>query len=83
MRRITLVLSIIVVFFVLISCNKDAKTFPVQVRMTDVTGPYDAANIDLQAVEITGNDGEDEMINVHEGIYNQLDFVANKSIVVL
>lgn len=74
MKRINLVLSVIVVFSILSSCNKDPKTYPVHVRMTDVTGPYDAVYIDLQAVEITGNDGEAVLISVNEGVYNLLDF---------
>lgn len=61
--------------FIVTSCDKDTPAnYPVNVRMTDAPGPYDAVLIDLQAVEITGNDGHAVMMNVNAGIYNLLDF---------
>lgn len=57
-----------------ISCTKDLNKYPVNVRMTDAPGPYDAVNIDLQGVELTGNDGAVITMNTSEGIYNLLDF---------
>ena len=61
--------------FMVTSCDKDTPAnYPVNVRMTDAPGPYDAVLIDLQAVEITGNDGHAIMMNVNAGIYNLLDF---------
>lgn len=58
------------------SCKKDEtkSTYPYQVRMTDAPGPYTAVYIDLQGVEITGNDGDAVMLNVHSGIYDLLKF---------
>ncbi|PBQ33014.1 hypothetical protein CNR22_14920 [Sphingobacteriaceae bacterium] len=64
------------------SCTKEstpeptldpAKPTPYYVRMTDAPGPYTAVNIDLQAVEITGN-GNTTQLNVNAGIYNLLNF---------
>jgi hypothetical protein len=59
------------------SCEKDATTsnYPYNIRMTDAPGPYDAVFIDLQGIEITGNNGTAVLTNVNTGIYNLLDFV--------
>lgn len=65
----------IVLGFTVSSCKKDATTsYPYNVRMTDAPAPYDAVFIDLQGVEITGNDDIAVMMNVHAGIYNLLNF---------
>jgi hypothetical protein len=58
------------------SCKKEntKNSYPYAVRMTDVPGPYNAVNIDLQGVAITGNDGKEVTMNVHAGIYNLLNF---------
>jgi len=76
MKKINLILSFIMLGVVIISCNSNddaAKSYPYSVRMTDAPGPYDAVYIDLQAVEITGNDGHTVMLNANSGIYNLLD----------
>lgn len=64
-------------------CKKDEKTVsptpspaqptPYYVRMTDAPASYSAVNIDLQAVEITGN-GSTVLLNTNPGIYNLLNF---------
>lgn len=66
------------------SCKKEKETTPspanptpYYVSMTDAPGPYKAVNIDLQAVEITG-DGKATMLNVNAGIYNLLDLSNGK-----
>jgi len=60
------------------SCKKKESTTtastPYSIRMTDAPGPYDAVNIDLKSVEITGNGGTTTMLNVTAGIYNLLQF---------
>lgn len=61
----------------LFSCNDNNdndKSYPYSVRMTDGPGPYDAVYIDLQSVEITGDDEQTVVLNTNEGIYNLLDF---------
>lgn len=62
--------------FNLSSCKKDASTgaYPYNVRLTDAPGPYNAVNIDLQGVEVTGADGNAVSMNVHAGIVNLLNF---------
>ncbi|MDA3912128.1 MAG: DUF4382 domain-containing protein [Bacteroidales bacterium] len=79
MKKINILLSFIV--FIILglgvsSCEKDATTsnYPYNIRMTDAPGPYDAVFIDLQGIEITGNNGSEVLVNVNTGIYNLLDF---------
>lgn len=57
---------------ILNACKKDtvSPTYSYAVRMTDAPGPYNAVYIDLQGVEITGNDGKTIAMNVHTGIYD-------------
>lgn len=65
----------IVFVITLNSCNSDStsKSYPYSVRMTDAPGPYEKVNIDLQAVEVTGSDGQVVTLNTTAGIYNLLD----------
>ena len=76
MKKINVILSIIMLSLIMSSCKKSdsTSTYPYNVRMTDTTGPYDAVFIDLQGVEITGNDGKAVQMNVHAGTYNLLNF---------
>src|SRR6478609_338584 len=80
MRKLPIILSFIMMGFIMNSCKKDKEetavksTYPYNIRMTDGPGPYSAVYIDLQGVEITGNDGKAVLMNVHKGIYNLLNF---------
>ena len=76
MKKIILMLTVIVSAFTFNSCNSDtsSKNYPYNVRLTDAPGPYEEVNIDLQAVEVTGDNGETVMLNTTAGIYNLLDF---------
>ena len=60
------------------SCNSDSsssnKSYPLAVKMTDAPAAYDEVNIDLQAVEVTGDNGQTVMLSTTAGIYNLLDF---------
>jgi hypothetical protein len=75
MKNILLIASFIVFGIILNSCNSDSTsgTYAYNVRMTDAPGPYEEVNIDLQAVEVTGNDGQTVLLNTTVGIYNLLD----------
>ena len=46
----------------------------VSIYLTDDPANYDAVNVDIQDIEITGPDAENFDIDVNEGIYNLLDF---------
>ncbi|HBB91996.1 MAG TPA: carbohydrate-binding protein [Bacteroidales bacterium] len=74
MKKLTFLLSIVILAAFAGSCTKDVKTYPVNVRLTDDDGPYDGVFIDLEKVELTGNDGVAVMMDVNTGIYNLLDF---------
>ncbi|MBW6492325.1 MAG: DUF4382 domain-containing protein [Lentimicrobium sp.] len=60
------------------ACNKDDENTKekahLSVRMTDAPANYDAVLIDLQAVEVTGNNGGLIILNTNAGIYNLLNF---------
>jgi len=81
MKKINIILStlaLLMLGFTINSCNKNETetggTYPINIRMTDEPGPYDAVFIDLKGVEITGNDSKAVTLNVHQGIYNLLNF---------
>ena len=76
MKKLIFMLSAVVIGITFNSCNSDSdtKSYPYNVRMTDAPGPYEEVNIDLQAVEITGNDGQTVLLSTNAGIYNLLDF---------
>lgn len=75
MKKIILLITVLITTFSFNSCNNDSssKSYPYKVRMTDAPGPYEEVNIDLQAVEVTGNNGETVLLNTTAGIYNLLD----------
>lgn len=77
MKKVFFIVSAIGLALALFSCNSsndNDKSYPYSVRMTDGPGPYDAVYIDLQSVEVTGNNGQSVVLNTNEGIYNLLDF---------
>lgn len=57
------------------SCSDDdsQQTYPYSVRLTDAPGPYDAVYIDIQGIEITGNNGSNVLVNTNAGIYDLLE----------
>lgn len=79
-------MTLFIVFgFTLNSCKNDAATtasYPYAVRLTDAPGPYSAVNIDLQGVEITGNDGKIVALNVTPGIYNLLNYTNGTDVLI-
>ncbi len=77
-RKILTILIVMLLGLYMSSCKKDTvsatSTTTYSIRMTDAPAPFDAVYIDLQGVEITGNNGNTVLINVQTGIYNLLDF---------
>jgi hypothetical protein len=74
MKKLIFAFSIVALFFAVSACKKSLDKYPVNVRMTDAPAIYDAVNIDLQEVVITGNDSTAVTLDVNAGIYNLLDF---------
>ena len=80
MKTINIILCFFMLGLMMNSCKKDDTnsvstiTYPLSIRMTDTQGPYDAVYIDLEGVEINGNNGTTVFMNVNSGIYNLLDF---------
>lgn len=57
------------------ACKKDNKdNVHLSVSLTDAPAIYDAVLIDIQGVEVLGNDGSAVTLNTKAGIYNLLDF---------
>lgn len=61
----------------LISCSDDdnssENSYAYSVRLTDAPGPYDAVYIDLQGVEIIGDNGATVNLATQTGIYDLLE----------
>ena len=77
MKKIVLIASVFVFGILLNSCSSDSNNsakYAYNVRMTDAPGPYEEVNIDLQAVEVTGSNGQTVTLNTTAGIYNLLEF---------
>lgn len=78
MKKIILTLAVCVSLFAFNSCNSDSSSdsgsYSYKVRMTDAPGPFTEVNVDIQAVEVTGGNGQTVVLNTTAGIYNLLDF---------
>lgn len=76
MKKLTLIATVIAFGIALNSCSSDSNDsgeYAYKVRMTDAPGPYDEVNIDLQAVEVIGSNGQSITLNTTAGIYNLLE----------
>lgn len=74
MKKIVYTAGLILLFAGAFSCKKASDKSTLDVRLTDVPGPYSAVNIDLQSVEITGSGGSTVMLDVTPDMINLLDF---------
>jgi hypothetical protein len=87
MKKIILLMSIAAAAFMFQSCGDDSNSsgsgdYTYKVRMTDDPGPYDEVNIDLQGIEVTGDNGQTVMLNTTAGIYNLLDYANGTSVLI-
>lgn len=76
MKKLILIVSVIAFGITLNSCSSDSDSsgkYAYKVRMTDAPGPYDEVNIDLQAVEVIGSNGQTITLNTTAGVYNLLE----------
>ena len=65
----------------LLSCTKSSNSgakSSLSVKMTDAPGPYNAVNIDLIGVEVTGTNNSAVLLNVNNRMYNLLNFSNGK-----
>jgi hypothetical protein len=78
MKKLMFLICICLPGLLIQSCKKDgssgAGTAHLAVRMTDAPATYDAVNVDVQGVEITGSGSNTIMLDANAGIYNLLDF---------
>src|SRR6476620_12583257 len=86
MKKLILMMAIVAGAAMFNSCSSDSSSsngnYAYNVRMTDAPGPYDEVNIDLQAVEVTGSNGQTVMLNTTAGMYNLLDFSNGTSVLI-
>jgi hypothetical protein len=80
MEKLKVIVLLIGSIFMVSSCNKDSvnanKT--IKVRLTDAPADYNAIHIDIQSVEIVGDNDKNVSLNVNNGVYNLLDFTNGK-----
>ena len=77
MKKIILTSAVAILLFGLPSCSSDnaaSGNYSYKVRLTDDPGPYSEVNVDIQAVEVTGGNGQTVTLNTNAGVYNLLDF---------
>jgi hypothetical protein len=77
MKKIFLTLTIFAFAISFYSCSDDSSgsgSYAYKVRMTDDPGPFSEVNVDIQAVEVKGSNGELVLLNTNAGIYNLLDY---------
>lgn len=73
-KKIMYVMSFGLVIILMLSCNKVKDNAHLSVQMTDAPGNYTAVMVDIQGVEVTGDDGSAVLLNTDAGIYNLLEF---------
>src|ERR1035437_7036758 len=76
-----LFLGVLMVSLSLLSCTKSSNSgakSSLSVKMTDAPGPYNAVNIDLIGVEVTGTNNSAVLLNVNNRMYNLLNFSNGK-----
>jgi len=64
---------VIMLAFFLFSCSNENESAKLEVRLTDAPGDYQEVNIDIQAIEVHGNEGGWRTLDVEDGIYNLLE----------
>jgi hypothetical protein len=74
MKRLVYYAGFILLVAAMGSCKKDAEKSTLNIRLTDDPGPYSEVNIDLRAIEVTGDSAQTVMLDVTPDIINLLDF---------
>lgn len=71
----------LILFVVLAAACQDDEKAKLVIRLTDSPGDYAKVNIDIQDIEVNGEDGWKSLPNINKGIYNLLDFTDGKETV--
>ena len=79
MKKVKYVLFAGLVFVGIASCTKDKGTAHLSVQMTDAPANYDAVSVDVQGVEITGENGSAVTLSTNAAVYNLLDYANGVS----
>lgn len=77
MKKIILMFTFAAIAMSFNACSDDNSTsgsYAYKVRLTDAPGPFSEVNVDIQAVEVIGSNGDAVTLNTEAGIYNLLDF---------
>ncbi|NNT71410.1 DUF4382 domain-containing protein [Flavobacterium sp. IMCC34852] len=77
MKKIVLALTLIATAITFNACSNDnssSGSYAYKVRMTDDPGPFSEVNVDIQAVEVKGSNGQTVLLNTNAGVYNLLDY---------
>jgi Domain of unknown function (DUF4382) len=75
--RLLLILPLLLLF----SACQDEEKARIVVRLTDSPGDYSKVNIDIQQIEVHGENGWASLPNINEGVYNLLDFTDGRETV--
>lgn len=67
--------------FALTGCQNDDEKAKLVIRLTDSPGDYTKVNIDIQDIEVHGENGWTSLPNVNDGVYNLLDFTDGRETV--
>jgi hypothetical protein len=62
------------------ACDDDEKA-RIVVRLTDSPGDYQAVNVDIRDIQVSGDDGWQSLANVNAGVYNLLELTDGKETV--
>lgn len=78
--RIANAVLLVSVLFLSIACQDDEKG-RIIIRLTDSPGDYEKVNVDIQDIQINGNNGWQSLPNVNTGVYNLLDLTDGRETV--
>jgi Domain of unknown function (DUF4382) len=80
MKKMKVLVSIILLGMGIIACKESSPNTSktLNIRLTDAPAAYTAVNIDVQGVEIVGNDDKTVMMNTNNKVYNLLNFTNGK-----
>lgn len=76
-KRLLLLVSFL---FALSACQDDDEKAKLVIRLTDSPGDYTKVNIDIQEIEVNGENGWTS-VPVNDGVYNLLDFTDGRETV--